>query len=162
MPRTPPTAACPCASGKPFADCCQPLLQQTRPAPTAVALMRSRYTAFALGYFDYLIATLHPAQRAAMSVAQLQEQDHHTRWLSLQLVDHQGGQAGDTEGQVHFIARYLEGAVAGELEEHSAFRHEQGRWFYTTGTPRFRTLGKPRRNDPCPCGSGKKYKHCHP
>jgi preprotein translocase subunit SecA len=23
------------------------------------------------------------------------------------------------------------------------------------------TWGNPGRNDPCPCGSGKKFKHCH-
>ncbi|HEX9571763.1 MAG TPA: SEC-C metal-binding domain-containing protein, partial [Burkholderiales bacterium] len=27
--------------------------------------------------------------------------------------------------------------------------------------PFVRQMGKIGRNDPCPCGSGKKYKHCH-
>jgi len=162
MPRAPHTRHCPCGSGASFAHCCQPLLEGRQAAASAVVLMRSRYCAFALGYFEYLIDTLHPEYRGDLGVAQLAEQDRHCRWLTLRVLGQRDGEPGDGAGTVHFIARYLEAGTVHELEENSGFAYHQGRWVYTLGTPEFRALGKPRRNDPCPCGSGKKFKQCHP
>ncbi|HEY5718215.1 MAG TPA: YchJ family protein [Motiliproteus sp.] len=161
MTRQPLTPACPCGSDLAFSDCCQPRLNGSRPAETAQALMRSRYCAFALGYFDYLVETLHPDYRRDTSAAQLAAQDQQCRWLGLEILDCQAGLAQNQSGTVHFIARYLENGSLHELEENSAFVHHLGRWFYTQGETQFRTLGKLGRNDPCPCGSGKKFKQCH-
>ena len=49
--------------------CCGPLHRGERPAATAVALMRSRFTAFALGDVDYLLATWHPGSRPLLGVS---------------------------------------------------------------------------------------------
>jgi preprotein translocase subunit SecA len=46
-------------------------------------------------------------------------------------------------------AGYDEALVAGAAEEKAKER------------PFVREMGKIGRNDPCPCGSGRKYKHCH-
>ena len=56
------TAPCPCGGGI-FAACCGPFISGSRPAPTAEALMRSRYSAYVTGAADYLLATWHPASR---------------------------------------------------------------------------------------------------
>ncbi|WP_210396197.1 YchJ family protein [Motiliproteus sediminis] len=161
MPRPPVSSACPCGSGQPFALCCRPLLHEKQQAATAEQLMRSRFCAFALGYFDYLIETHHRDFRQALSIEALQQQDQHTRWLALEVRDCDAGSPTDAAGEVHFVARYLEGDRLGELEERSAFVREQGRWYYTRGKPEFRALATLGRNSPCPCGSGKKYKRCH-
>ncbi|NER81006.1 MAG: zinc chelation protein SecC, partial [Leptolyngbya sp. SIO1D8] len=54
---------CPCGSQRPFSACCEPYLLGQAIAPTAEALMRSRYTAYCQSNVDYLVATHHPAKR---------------------------------------------------------------------------------------------------
>ncbi|MBB3232946.1 YchJ family protein [Halomonas stenophila] len=144
------TDPCPCGSGLPLADCCGPY-HRGEPAPTPEALMRSRYSAFALGLTDYLLATWAPETRPASLPP-----DDATRWVGLEILDHE--HAGDT-GRVHFRATFREGRRWGVLEEVSRFRREAGRWRYVDGAPSVTRL-KPGRNDPCPCGSGRKGKAC--
>ncbi|MFW6346290.1 MAG: YchJ family protein [Halomonas sp.] len=145
-----PPECCPCGSGQPLTRCCG-RYHAGAPAPTPEALMRSRYTAFALGLVDYLLATWHPETRPAeLSV------DDATRWLRLEV--RESGEAGDS-GQVHFRAIFREGQRFGVLEEASRFCRERGRWFYRDGTPAVSRL-KPGRNEACPCGSGRKFKAC--
>lgn len=142
--------ACPCGSGRPYADCCG-RHHAGEPAPTPEALMRSRYSAFALDLTDYLLATWHAATRPASLVP-----DEATRWVRLEVL--KSGETGD-EGQVHFRATFREGRHWGVLEEASRFVREEGRWFYRDGHPALSRL-KPGRNDACPCGSGRKFKQC--
>ena len=52
---------CPCGSNKPFAQCCEPYLQGKAIAPTPEALMRSRYSAYAMHQFDYIENTMKGA-----------------------------------------------------------------------------------------------------
>ena len=92
-----PNDACPCGSGKPYAACCGPLHAGTRIAPTASALMRSRYSAFARGLADYLLTTWHPATRPA-----LLELDDHTVWTGLTVESVTGGRAWEDTGTVTF------------------------------------------------------------
>jgi SEC-C motif domain protein len=142
--------ACPCGSGLPLARCCG-RFHAGAPAPNPEALMRSRYTAFALDLTDYLLASWHPRTRPAELAA-----DDTTRWLRLEVLE--SGEEGD-EGHVRFRATFREGRRFGVLEEASCFQREAGRWFYLDGSPEVRRL-KPGRNDPCPCGSGRKAKAC--
>ncbi|RTR06343.1 YchJ family protein [Halomonas nitroreducens] len=141
---------CPCGSGRPLAACCG-RYHDGEPAPTPEALMRSRYSAFALGLADYLLSSWASETRPASL-----PDDGPTQWVRLEILEH--GESGD-EGTVHFRATFREGRRWGVLEEHSRFRREAGRWFYVDGAPSVTRL-KPGRNDPCPCGSGKKGKAC--
>ncbi|MEL6136454.1 MAG: YchJ family protein [Cyanobacteria bacterium J06626_23] len=152
------TAACPCGSQQPYAVCCEPYVTGTTPAPTAEALMRSRYTAYCVGNADYLFKTHHPSKRTFEARMQLAKSIKSTRWQGLTVLDTQKGQAMDETGVVEFVAIYSD-PEPGQLHERSRFKRQNGRWFYLDGQllPPLR----PKRNDPCWCGSGKKYKVCH-
>ncbi|MDI9244696.1 YchJ family protein [Marinobacter sp. CHS3-4] len=141
---------CPCGSRKAYQDCCQPL-HQGEPASSPEALMRSRYVAFFQKKTDYLMDTWHPDTRpATLSLEQSPD------WTSLQILDSsENGQ----KGTVHFRAIYQAGSGWGYLEEKSDFLKESGRWYYLGGETREGQF-KPGRNDPCPCGSGRKHKTC--
>lgn len=82
-------------------------------------------------------------------------------WLGLDvLVCHAGG-TDDTEGTVEFVARYSHEGRPGSLHEISHFHKENDQWLYVSGEfPRTPQQVKTGRNDPCPCGSGKKFKKC--
>ncbi len=144
------SSACPCGSGATLSACCG-RYHAGEPAPTPEALMRSRYGAFALNLTDYLLATWHPSTRPA-SLAP----DATTQWVRLEVLDRD---ERDDTGRVHFRATFREGRRWAVLEEASRFVREAGRWYYLDGTPSVTRL-KPGRNDPCPCGSGKKGKAC--
>lgn len=151
------TQHCPCGSQLSYPRCCQPAISGQLPATTAVALMRSRYSAFALGEADYLIATTHPDYRQGLDRQSLI--DPQTRWLGLQIIaTTQGGQQ-DASGLVRFVATFVEAGQFGTLEENSSFSRIGQHWYYREGDTRVRTL-KPERNAPCPCGSALKFKRC--
>lgn len=119
---------CPCGSSKPFTDCCALYMDNNQPAPTAEALMRSRYTAYTLQREDYLLATWHPSTRpAALGLAE----DVATKWLGLEVKRHE--QTDTDHAIVEFIARYKVNGRAHRLHEISKFVREDGRWFYLDG-----------------------------
>lgn len=146
----PSTNLCPCGSQKTYGNCCQPA-HQGQAVSTPEALMRSRYSAFVLGLGDYLLASWHPSTRPPVM-----DPGDSPQWVSLQVVS---SSAQGAEGKVHFRAIYSLGNGFGYLEETSDFIREEGRWYYLSGDPREGKLD-PGRNDPCPCGSGRKYKAC--
>ena len=124
--------------------------------------MRSRYSAFCLGEIEYLLATRHPSQRQPNDRADLLQTLSRTQWVRLQVLTTSRGAATDDAGQVEFVATYHEDGVIGQLHERSHFVKENDRWFYHSGE--YENLApppKPGRNEPCWCGSGKKYKKCH-
>ncbi|MCB9524920.1 MAG: YchJ family protein [Myxococcales bacterium] len=142
---------CPCGSGHVLAACCGPWLTNMGAPPTAEALMRSRYTAFTRGDGAYLART----QLAPVDADDLGAWGRSVRWLGLSVYRTEAGGPEDAEGQVWFLARFEEGGRPRNIHEVSRFERRDGRWIYAVGaTPR---LG---RNDPCPCGSGKKFKRC--
>jgi len=157
------TDACPCGSGEPFSGCCGPLLDGV-PAESAETLMRSRYTAYVRGSIDYLIETHDASTRGEVDRAGITAWSHQTEWLGLEVLETVRGGVADDEGIVEFIARGRSGDQPFEHHERSHFRRRDGRWFYVDGkqlrdpTRVTRQVG---RNDPCPCGSGMKYKRCH-
>jgi SEC-C motif domain protein len=114
---------CPCGSGQAFGECCGPLLAG-RAAPTAVQLMRSRYTAFVIGDAAYLLATWHPSTRPEHL-----ELDPDIRWRSLEIVRTERGGPLEREGVVEFAARYTAGGERGVQRETSRFLRED-RWRY--------------------------------
>ncbi len=124
----PADRSCPCGLPARLSACCGrwhagPLHLQ---APDAAALMRSRYSAYALQLADYLLATWHPGTRP-LSV----DFDPAQRWLGLQVLQHR--RQGDDHATVAFIARSKVGGRAQQLEETSRFVREGGRWTYIDG-----------------------------
>ena len=156
---------CHCGSGRSYLDCCSPYISGARVPPTAEALMRSRYSAYAEGAVDYLGETLHPGHRADWDREATRRWSEGAEWLGLEIVSCTAGQAGDSEGWVEFIARFREKDGVKQHHERSRFESENGRWYYVEGDtpkPQTRRHEQPRvgRNEPCPCGSGKKFKRC--
>jgi SEC-C motif domain protein len=119
---------CPCGSGEVFGRCCLPLHTDERRAQTAEQLMRSRYSAYAVGNLDYVWRTWHPRTRPASlsAVPGLQ-------WVGLEIVDTDAGAAGDDAGVVTYRAHYREGRRSGTLHERSRFAVRARRWFYVDG-----------------------------
>ncbi|MCB8888378.1 YchJ family protein [Halomonas malpeensis] len=142
--------SCPCGSDAVYQACCH-VYHQGTPAPTPEALMRSRYTAFALDLVDYLRATWHPSTRP-----QTLAPDPSTQWKRLSIENAPKPEGG--RGTVHFTAYFFEGGWHA-LEEVSRFVFEAGRWYYLDGEPRLARL-KLGRNERCPCGSHRKFKAC--
>lgn len=144
------STSCPCCSGQSYGECCYNL-HHGQQAPTPEALMRSRYSAFAVEDADYLSATWHSQTRPQNLTL---EPDTH--WLKLEILD--SSEKGD-EGKVSFVATFREKQEWLRLSETSSFIRESGRWYYLDGNASFETF-KPGRNDACPCGSGQKFKKC--
>lgn len=123
---TPPADRCPCGGGE-YATCCRPY-HDGAAAPTAEALMRSRYSAFALGLASYLRDTWAASTRPGDLVL-----DDELVWRRLQIVDTARGGADDDQGVVEFRAAHRSPEGAGVLHERSRFTREQGRWVYLDG-----------------------------
>ena len=156
-----PARACPCGSGNPFGTCCGPVLAGERRAATAEELMRARFTAHATRDFAFLHRTHRPTARRPYVPA---PGEPATVWTRLVVHGHGPG-ASPELAYVDFSAYGMEGGVEHVLHEKAEFIREDGAWLYTRalreGPEPIRNAGKrPGRNDPCPCGSGKKYKHC--
>jgi SEC-C motif-containing protein len=153
--------SCPCGSLLTFTNCCGPFLTGNAVAPTAEALMRSRYSAFCFHNSGYLIQTLHPSKRSASDKQDLESSFSETGWLSLNIMQCSQGKEQDKQGQVEFIARYCTDKQLQQLHERSNFVRENGLWFYVDGKLFDSTPTLPGRNEPCWCQSGQKFKKCH-
>ena len=166
---------CPCGSNFPYTDCCGPLIRGTSFADTAEDLMRSRYTAFAQKNWEYLVLTSHPEEKKEMARLESSLIDQGAEWKKLEIAGTRKGGREDNEGQVDFIAHYIKDGTPQTLRESSRFYKVNGRWVYSrkdstlppvpvapVKKPKtfIREEAKVGRNDPCPCGSGKKYKKC--
>ncbi|SCX12421.1 YchJ family protein [Mycolicibacterium fluoranthenivorans] len=127
---------CPCGSGTDYDQCCGALHRGERSAATAEALMRSRFSAFAVGAVEYLLASWDPATRPDEL-----ELDDTMTWRRLQIVDTEAGGPKDATGIVEFRARYVADGRRQILHERSRFRRgRDGAWRYVDGIfPRERT-----------------------
>ncbi len=142
--------------------------------------MRSRYSAFVIGNVDYIKDTLAPESRKDFDPKSTKEWATKSKWKGLQIVSTKQGQANDKKGVVEFIASYEQEGEAIDHHEVSKFRKsDKGQWLFVDGDSHthkggeghhhhhpkqethVRTEPKIGRNDPCHCGSGKKYKKCH-
>jgi SEC-C motif-containing protein len=137
---------------------------QSKPA-TAAELMASRYVAYATGAIDYLLETHDPKTRATVDRNAAVSWSKDSEWHGLEIVRTEQGGPTDETGEVEFIARYSRGGGEHVHHELAQFRRIDGRWFFVDGKgiakpPVIRSGPKIGRNDPCPCGSGKKYKKC--
>ncbi len=155
--------ACPCGSGLAEAACCGPILDGV-PAPTALALMRSRYTAYVRGAIDYLVATHDASTRDTVDRAAVARWSRDTQWQGLEIIASERGGEDDDTGIVEFVARGVTRGAPFAQRERSRFRRVDGAWYYVDGKVGAEPVTRapaPGRNDPCPCGSGMKYKRCH-
>jgi SEC-C motif-containing protein len=152
---------CHCGSDKEFDQCCGPFLTGEELPSTAEALMRSRYSAYVIEDYAYVLRTCHASTRPEDDEF---DDQASVEWTGLEIIETEAGGEGDDEGTVEFIARYQAsgGGVLG-MHEKGSFVREDGQWFYLDGdlvkAPPVRSA-KVGRNEPCPCGSGKKNKKC--
>jgi SEC-C motif domain protein len=114
-------------NNKSYAGCCGRYLDGGESAPTAEALMRSRYTAYTLGREDYLLATWHHSTRPAS----LELGGEPRKWMGLEVRHHE--QPAPDHAVVDFVARYKVGGRAHRLHEISRFVRDAGQWFYVEG-----------------------------
>jgi SEC-C motif-containing protein len=128
--------------------------------------MRARYSAYTRADVDFILKTHQIPKGARVDRANVEKFARESDWLGLEVVTTEAGGENDESGFVEFKARYRAGGGERVLHERSRFgRGPDGRWMYLDGDevkPKPVVRGeKIGRNDPCPCGSGKKYKRCH-
>jgi len=119
---------CPCGTGLPLADCCGRLHDGTARAATAEQLMRSRYSAFALGNAEYLLETWHSTTRPRTLAL-----DPGVRWIGLDVLGTTGGSPLHADGTVEFRAHYVRNRESGAQHENSRFVRDRGQWRYLDG-----------------------------
>ena len=167
--KTHPTICPACA--QPYQLCCGPLHHENAVPCSPEALMRSRYAAYVLGDYSYILATYATAPRQQLTVQALAESAADTRWLGLTVLaaspittapsTPSQNNSQCLQGEVEFKVFYAENKRVYCLHERSVFIQESGYWRYLDGT-----MGDAngevllKRNDKCVCGSNKKYKQC--
>ena len=157
---------CPCGSGRAYAACCGRYIDGDDQPPTAEALMRARYTAHTRVDLDYIARPHDPASRDDIDHDATRRWAERAEWLGLEVLETEGGGEHDDDGVVGFVAHFRDRGERTRHHEVATFRRDDaGNWLFVDGQPpepeTVRHAG-PRvgRNEPCPCGSGRKYKKC--
>ncbi len=126
-------------------------------------LLRTRYDAFVSGDVDYILATHHPETRSQVERAAVEAWSKGSSWKGIKIdqVDLKKDKA-----LIRFTVRYQREDETTNHTEDAEFRLFDGRWYYyDSNFPKPETIRrdgeKLGRNDPCHCGSGKKFKKCH-
>lgn len=148
---------CPCGAGLEFSNCCQLLLTGKKQASTPLELMRSRYTAHVCKNMDYILQTMQGRALKLFDKESTQaEWFDKCVWQKLEIIEAKN----DT---VEFKAHYTFEEQPQVLHERSKFEKLNNRWYFVSGhnmAPNIKISEKVGRNEPCSCGSGKKYKKC--
>lgn len=139
---------CICGSDLSFEECCGRFIDGHELPEKAVELMRSRYSAYVLKNGEYLYESCSKALQDPKEIEAINS--HSTEWLGLKILD-------KSDYEVTFMAYYREDNKIEVMKEHSFFIEEDGRLKYDRGEMLNAEIA---RNEPCPCGSGKKYKRC--
>ena len=116
---------CPCGSGKSYVACCG-RLHNGQPAPTAEALMRARYSAFAKNDVAYLLRSWAPETRPSTLTL-----DPTQSWIGLKIEAHD--ETGPETATVRFTARWKQENRRGKVKELSRFRRHANGWVYIDG-----------------------------
>ena len=153
---------CPCKSGKTYGECCGPIISGQTKAPTAEAVMRARYSAYATGEIEYLRTSATKAVQAEFDENASRAWSKAATWHRLEIIR---AEEDGKKAVVEFRAAYTANGEFCNHHEVSQFVKEADGWKFADGelvgeTPITREEPKVGRNDPCPCGSGKKYKKC--
>ncbi len=118
---------CPCCSGQLYVQCCEPYLTSAKQAPTAVALMRSRYTAYVLACVDYIIETTLPKNRRFYKKKDIELWAKESTWMKLEVQKY-------SETIVCFKAFYLDKQLQPQVHlEESLFKYEDDKWYFVEG-----------------------------
>jgi SEC-C motif-containing protein len=157
------TTTCPCGSNQTYAKCCESFLLGKSFPSTPEALMRSRYSAFTFSNIDYISQTMTGVALKNFNADNAKAWAKKIKWLGLKVVH--SSPIENNHGTVEFIVDYILDGRRQTLHEISEFQHENDRWYYVDGAPgdnvnALEQSEKIGRNDPCPCGSGDKYKKC--
>ena len=133
---------------------------------TAQELLHARYQAIVRGDIDYIIQTTHSKTHGDIVQAEVEEWSKNSKWLGLEIKKTAEGLEPDQKGEIIFRARFIADGKTQDHWEHSLFEKEDGQWRFVDaqnpkGAPVVRSEPKVGRNDPCTCGSGKKFKKCH-
>ena len=156
---------CPCGTGRPYDECCGPYITGKAKPATAEALMRSRYSAYAVKAIDYIVETCLRDDEHGIDIDSTKRWSEKSTWLGLKILSSDKGGPSDEEGIVEFRATYVLDGLRENHHEKAAFVKREGAWLYAEGEVIPETVvregPKVGRNDPCPCGSGKKFKKCH-
>ena len=155
---------CPCGSGKEYSECCEPIIKGTALAQSPEALMRSRYTAYVKQEIGWLKESLEATQRSDFDEPSVEAWSRDSEWLGIEIKQTKTEEEKNI-GWVEFIARFKQGNITRNHHELGEFHKVGGAWFFYDGRAvKQETVHKEGpdvgRNDPCPCGSGKKYKKC--
>jgi SEC-C motif-containing protein len=152
---------CPCGLNKNYTDCCGAFISGASIPSSPEELMRSRYTAYTQANIDYIVATMKSPAADRFDATTARAWAQQAKWEKLEVIS---TSAQPPRGFVEFIAYYEENRKRYTLHEASEFHLIDGRWFYIDGkTPAPQPVARthqPGRNDPCHCGSGKKFKKC--
>jgi len=156
------SSPCPCGSSRPYAECCEPLITGKKNPATAEELLRSRYTAFAKAEISYIIETTHPRMRTTLNEEEIRRWAVTSQWEKFEILNQR---TVDDKVEIEFVATYTQKGNHNRHHEIAVFSKDKGRWYFEDGheapqTPFRRKEPEPGRNDPCPCGSGKKFKRC--
>ena len=156
---------CPCGSGQSYTKCCEPVIKGEKPAETAEQLMRARYSAYANVETDFLLSSLHPDQREGHDANSTRDWAENADWHELEIINTEDGGPDDSEGDVEFKATFTYDGMKQTHHELARFKKDDDAWYFESGEaiapkPYVRETPKVGRNEPCPCGSGKKYKKC--
>ncbi|MDC1106183.1 YchJ family metal-binding protein [Prolixibacteraceae bacterium] len=155
---------CVCGKVEDYNSCCGRFISRKEKATTPEELMRSRFTAFSLGEVEYIIDTERLAK--PNTSAGLKSWCDTVTYTKLDVLS---SKELRDKGEVHFKAYYKEGFEQTILEERSQFIKENDKWVYVSGNAKTQTVDamntissdrKMGRNEPCWCGSGKKFKKC--
>lgn len=162
---------CPCGSELEYSNCCEPYLKNKKLTNSAEATMRARYSAYVMAEEPFLHESLAPESRHDYNSKEVLEWAKSSQWLGLEILKSE-------PNQVEFIAKYKTQGKVLEHHETAKFRQEGNRWYFVEGDSHVHEEGKGHvdhpqkpetfkregekvgRNDPCSCGSGKKFKKC--
>lgn len=156
---------CPCGSGGDYKACCEPVLTGVKPASSAEALLRARYTAFVRADIKFIESSHAANTRGQLDLKGIEQWARASEWQKLEIIRAARGQSGDAGGEIEFKAYYRLHNKDCVLHELAEFVHKQGKWWYVDSRlpdvkQYVREAPKLGRNDPCSCGSGKKFKKC--
>ncbi len=121
---------CPCGTNKNYSECCEPFHSGKAQAPTAEALMRSRYSAFVKNEMAYLSETTDPQSLGDIDEAANQEWADRATFKGLEILH---AEENGTKGKIEFKAHYIIDGDEYSHHEISIFRKQAGVWFFKSG-----------------------------
>ncbi len=157
---------CSCDTQKTYSNCCEPIIKGLKIAESPADLMRARFTAFVRHEIDFIVNSISPSRKKDFDRKGIEDWSRNTDWVGLEIISTEHGGPNDDKGQVEFIARFREKEEVQKHHELASFVKIKDSWFFEDGrTPSAKPVKlegpKIGRNDPCHCGSGKKFKKCH-